>query len=253
MSTVYLGNAWCDEYGKASGGDPGDQTGREVRTQPWYLSDKGWRVFRPKTAALANKLVYDMKEACRNDLIGYDQKQRNTLYEVSKSVGFDCAKVSEPCECDCSSLVRVCLAYAGVKTDNFNTASEPSALLKTGMFDEVKEHTDVPDYLSYGTILVTKVKGHTAIVLNDGPTATPYPGPEPPVPPEPTDKYVLVVGGSVNVRVGDNRKTKILFTAHRGDEFPFVAVAPSGWYQIETKKGTGYITSLPRYTRLVEE
>ena len=251
--TVYIGNAWCDEHGKAAGGDAGDQTGKELRIIPWYLSDKGWRVFRPKTEDIAKKLVYDMRVACENPHIGYDQKQRNTLYNVSKSVGFDCGKVSEPCECDCSSLVRVCLAYAGIKTDNFNTASEPSVLLKTGAFTEVKEHTDSPDWLSYGTVLVTKVKGHTAIVLNDGPKAEPYPGPEPPVPPEPTKQYVLVVGGSVNVRVGDNRKTKILFTAHRGDEFPFVAVAPTGWYQIETKKGTGYITNLPRYTRLVEK
>lgn len=71
--------------------------------------------------------------------------------------------------------------------------------------------------------------------------------------PEPVGKYVLVVGGSVNVRTSDSKKGKILFTAHRGDTFPYIDTAPSGWYCIETKKGVGYITSLQRYTRLNDE
>lgn len=71
--------------------------------------------------------------------------------------------------------------------------------------------------------------------------------------PEPVDKYVLVVGGSVNVRTGDSKKGKILFTAHRGDTFPYIDTAPSGWHCIETKKGVGYITNLQRYTRLNDE
>lgn len=78
------------------------------------------------------------------------------------------------------------------------------------------------------------------------------PKPEPPKP-EPTGAKVEVVGKSVNVRNADSKKGKILFTAHRGDEFPFIEIAPSGWYEIETKKGAGYITSLPRYTRLINE
>ena len=72
--------------------------------------------------------------------------------------------------------------------------------------------------------------------------------------PEPTpvpQRQVEVVGKSVNVRAADSKKGKLLFTAHRGDTFPFVCVAPSGWYEIETKKGRGFITSLGRYTKLI--
>ena len=75
------------------------------------------------------------------------------------------------------------------------------------------------------------------------------PQPEPPVP----QQQVEVVGKSVNVRTSDSKKGRILFTAHRGDTFPYLGPAPSGWYAIETKKGVGYITSLPRYTRLKNE
>lgn len=70
--------------------------------------------------------------------------------------------------------------------------------------------------------------------------------------PEPTGQVVEVIGGSVNVRNADSTKGRILFTAHRGDTFPYLGPAPSGWYTIDTKKGVGYITNLPRYTRLKE-
>ena len=255
--TVYIGNAVCDENGKASGGEPGDQTGKELRIQPWYLNKKGWRVFRPKSYEVAQKLADDMRAACENPAIGYDQKQRNTLYNVADQVGFDCAKVDKPCECDCSSLVRVCLAYAGIKTGNFNTASEPSVLKKTGAFDEMigPEYTDESGWLKTGDILVTTVKGHTAIVLNNGDHVDPRP-PEPPEPeppePEPKTKYVEVIGKSVRIRSSDSVLGRTQFIAHRGDLFPLVCIAPSGWYRIETDREESYITSKTKYTKLVE-
>ncbi len=79
------------------------------------------------------------------------------------------------------------------------------------------------------------------------PQPEPAPQPEPPAP----SKEVEVVGKSVNVRDADSKKGRILFTAHKGDRFPFLAVAPSGWYEIETQKGLGFITDLARYTKLI--
>lgn len=255
--TVYIGNAWGDEHGQGHGGEAGNQTGKELRIIPWYKNKKGWRVFVPKSEEVAAKLVYCMKAACNNPHIGYDQGQRNTLYNAAAKVGFDCAKVTTPCECDCSSLVRVCLAYAGIKTDNFNTASEPSVLLKTGKFTELKEHTDTSDYLKAGSILVTAVKGHTAIVLNDGPKVTPEPKPEPPKPPEPEPpspkKRVVVIGRRVRVREKDSVLGKTLFIARKGNSYDLIDIAPSGWYHIMTTFPDAYITDKQKYTRLVEE
>lgn len=256
--TVYIGNAVGDENNKARGGEPGDQTGEELRIQPWYLNKKGWRVFRSKSYEVAQKLADNMRAACDNPAIGYDQKQRNTLYAVADQVGFDCSKVDKPCECDCSSLVRVCLAYAGIKTGNFNTASEPSVLKKTGAFDEMigPEYTDESGWLKTGDILVTTVKGHTAIVLNNGDHVDPRP-PEPPEPeppePEPKTKYVEVIGKSVRVRSSDSVLGRTQFIAHKGDTFPLVGIAPSGWYQIDTGRDESYITSKTKYTKLVEK
>ena len=170
MSTVYIGEAIADENGKAKGGDPGNQNGRELRITKWYLNKKGWNVLRPKTFTDACLIATNMRAACSNHNIGYDQGDRNSLYSVASKVGFDCAKVETPCETDCSGLVRVCCAYAGIKTRNFTTDSEPRILMATDKFDlfEDDECTKNPDYLRKGDILVTKIKGHTAVVLNDG-------------------------------------------------------------------------------------
>lgn len=259
MATVYIGNAVGDENGSARGGEAGDQTGKELRIQPWYKNKKGWRVFRPKSYEAAQKIAEDMRAACNNPNIGYDQKQRNTLYNVAQRFGFDCAEVAVPCECDCSSLVRVCLAYAGIMLSNFNTATEPSKLINSGQFDELTdiEVTDTPDYLRTGDVLVTAVKGHTAIVLNNGDRVDPRPPdppqPEPPEPPTPEPKrYVEVIGKSVRVRASDSVLGRTQFIAHRGDTFPYLGTAPSGWYQIGTDRDESYITNKPKYTKLVE-
>lgn len=250
MATVYVGNAVCDENGNARGGQPGDQTGRELRIQPWYLNKKGWRVFRAKDSEVAKKIAWDCRAACENMAIGYNQSKRNTLYNAAKPFDFDCAKVTELCECDCSSLVRVCVLYAGIKVNDFNTTSEPARLLNTGAFDEMmgEKYTDSPDYLMEGDILCTKVKGHTLVILNDGPKAhedEPEPEPEPePTPEPPVVAYnVVVIGNSVNVRDADSKAGNVLFVAHRGNQFPLIDFAPSGWYHIVTYKGDGYISN----------
>lgn len=170
---VIIGSARGDENGGAYNGKAGDQTGREVSTQNWYLASKGWRVFRPISETAALMLAYDMGAACENNHIGYDQYQRLTLYDAAKPYNFDCAEVDVDCETDCSALVRVCCAYAGFNPPNFNTATEPDVLINSGHFTELvgAKYTDKPDYLRRGDILVTRTKGHTVIVLTDGPKA----------------------------------------------------------------------------------
>lgn len=261
MATVYIGNAVGDEHDKAYGGEPGDQTGKELRIQPWYLNKKGWRVFRAKDPAVAKKIADDMRWACDNMAIGYNQSTRNTLYNAAKPFGFDCAKVTELCECDCSSLVRVCVLYAGIKINDFNTTSEPTRLLNTGAFDEMvgEKYTDESAYLREGDILVTRTKGHTLVILNDGDKAydddpEPEPEPEPPTPPDPPVEWaykVLVIGDRVNVRDSDSKAGNILFTARKGNRFDLIDFAPTGWYHIETYKGPGYISNRPDLTCLI--
>ena len=169
---VKIGSARIDENGRAHGGKAGDQTGREVSSQSWYLHSKGWRVFRAKNPSVAERIAQCMERACKNDKIGYDQYQRNTLYKVAEPLGFDTAKVTTACETDCSALVRVCIAFAGITglPEGFRTGNMPSNLNKTGAFTELtgSKYQGQSTYLGRGDILVTKTSGHTVVVLSNG-------------------------------------------------------------------------------------
>ena len=170
MATVYIGSARIDERGKASGGQAGDQTGKEVSTQNWYLHSKGWVVLRPKDGAKAKKIAEAMQAACDNANIGYDQYNNQSLWNLVKDKGFDPAKADKPCETDCARLVRVCCAYAGIMADDFYTATEATVLMRTGEFIKLTDskYTKSENYLGAGDILVTKTKGHTVVVLSNG-------------------------------------------------------------------------------------
>ena len=157
---VIIGSARHDEHGNCySGGKSGDQTGQEVSTQKFYNHSKGWNVLRAKDNKVAEKLAEAMQIASDNKNIGYDQSER---YGVIKH-GIN-TKVKT--ECDCSSLVRACIIYAsGKDVGDFNTSNERSVILKSGLFDDMGTYK-VGDTLYNGDILVTRTKGHTAIVVS---------------------------------------------------------------------------------------
>lgn len=240
---VKIGSARIDENKHATGGKAGDQTGVEVSTQNWYKHSKGWRVFRAKNVAIGNLIADDMEYACLNPNIGYDQSQRGTLYTVSKPVLFNCKKVTKKCECDCSSLVRVCCAYAGIMLPNFRTSNEASVLLASGYFTEMKgkQYTDSSDYLMRGDILVTKTQGHTVIVLDNGSKV----GKE-------LNGYILVTAKSVNVREEPKKGTTVLGIVYKWDKLPYIGIAPNNlWYETIYNGQTAYITR--KYTEFVPE
>lgn len=169
--SVKIGSARIDERGKISGGTAGDNTGKEVSFQNWYKHSKGWIVLRAKDDTIRDRIAYAMRAACTNNNIGYDQSNRSGLYNAVKNVGWDPAKCTTKTETDCSALVRVCTAYAIQKAvADFNTASQVNTLMNTGYFEKLTDskYTNQENYLLEGDILVTKTKGHTAVVLNDG-------------------------------------------------------------------------------------
>lgn len=167
---VRIGSARIDERGKATGGQAGDQTGREVCTENWYLSNQGWYVIRAKSDTARNKIAQDMEYACANNNIGYDQSQNQTLWNAASKVGYNCSKVTTKCETDCARLVRVCVWYAGIHAGDFYTGNEVSVLKSTGAFDILTDskYCSSSAYLKRGDILVTRTKGHTVVVLDNG-------------------------------------------------------------------------------------
>lgn len=163
--TLIIGSARIDENGNLKNGKAGDQTGKEVCTQSYYMHKKGWYVLRPKSVTHANALALAMKQACDNNKIGYDQNERNGVITQLKNYG-TLDKIAKATECDCSSLVRACIIQAcGKDVGNITTANEASVLANSGLF-EAKKSVTGEGMLYNGDILVTKTKGHTVIVTS---------------------------------------------------------------------------------------
>lgn len=164
---VTVGSARIDERGNANWGKAGDQNSREVATEPYYKHRLGWYMLRPKDKEVARKIGLAMVEACLNNNIGYDQSERYGIINCLKKYG-RIAKINEPTEADCSSLVRACCVQAGINVGDFNTSSEVAVLEKTGAFNKaVVVANDTK--LCAGDVLVTMTKGHTVIVTEGYP------------------------------------------------------------------------------------
>ena len=153
-----IGSARIDEKGTLKKGAAGDQTGKEVSTQDYYMHSKGWYLLRAKDIKHADKLAEAMVRACNNKNIGYDQNQRLGVIKYGTDT-----KVKT--ECDCSSLVRQCVIEAtGADAGNFTTDNAVKKLIATGLFNDKVAVTD-KTILHNGDILCTKTKGHIVIVV----------------------------------------------------------------------------------------
>ena len=108
--SVTICHASIDERGKANSGAAGDQTGREVCTRAWY--SKPWdTMLRYKDASIAKKAAEIAKKLAKSNLVGYDQYQRNTLYQALKKNNWDVDKYIKSgvkTETDCSAFMYAC-------------------------------------------------------------------------------------------------------------------------------------------------
>lgn len=170
MAKFYLAHARHDENGKLTGGQKGDQVQKksskndaygEVAITPFYEHKKGWLVFRPKNTEQANEIARLAKIAANNPNIGYDQN-----YHTNGLIRYGGVNAKVKTSTDCSGLVRQCI-YEATNKDlgNFRTVDEPKVLTKSGLFLEQKTYT--PTMKLYdGDIVCTKVKGHTAVIVD---------------------------------------------------------------------------------------
>lgn len=164
---IIIGSARISENGTING-KKGDQTGNEVAQEKYYLHRQDWRGMRCIYPDRALMMSYDMASMCNNNNFGYSQSDRYSgLYEAKK-VGYDTAKVNTPCNIDCTTGLRICLAYAGYEVEDFYTVTEYDTIMATGDFIDITDQFDhsTGEGLCSGDILVTNGKGHTVIVTN---------------------------------------------------------------------------------------
>lgn len=171
-----ISNSGHDERGKYSGGQAGDQTGGEWRIQAWY--NRPWtHVFRYPGSTVRECIADLAEEAAKNDRIGYDQNQRTTFWGQLRQVEYHPAKITQPCEADCSAGVAAIVKAAGyllgikqlqdVSADMY-TGSQRK-ILQTAGFQVLtdKKYLDSDRYLLRGDLLLCEGH-HTAINLTDG-------------------------------------------------------------------------------------
>lgn len=163
---IIIGSARRDERGKYSQGKAGDSLQKsvpdysgEVSMQKFYVHSKGWYVLVPKNAEIGLKIAEAMIRACNNPNIGYSQSDRYSVLKYG-------TRTKVKCNCDCSSLVRLCVKEAtGKDPGDFTTANAIAKLSALGIFEKPVSYT-TKFTLYTGCILCTKTKGHIVIVTN---------------------------------------------------------------------------------------
>lgn len=181
--SILIGHASIDERGRANGGQAGDQTGSEVCVRGWYAG--GWNVvLRPVSLTDAEAMAAACEILCKGNLVGYDQYQRNTLWDELERVGWDPAKLKAQCETDCSAFMTACARVAGINVPRVAlgngqmnapvTQTMRNTFCGTGRFKALTEakYLTTDKYLQSGDILLRE-SGHTAMALGDGECAWP--------------------------------------------------------------------------------
>lgn len=258
------GNAGWDGKSKA-----GDQTGREVCTRLWY--DKSWDiVLRYKDVALAKKAAKIAKKLANSNLVGYDQSQRNTLYQALKKNNWNVdayIKSGVKTETDCSAFmyaVWCCLIPAMRSDSNAPTTSTMRGTFSKYGFTVYKEtkYTRSEQNLLTGDVLV-KESAHTVMAITNGINASVGKTNTTPTKPstptstkvtvEAADKYSKSIAGAykttdnLNMRTGAGTSKKIILTIPSGDTVQnygyYTTVDGIKWYYIAYKDKTGFVSS----------
>ena len=170
--SVLIAHASIGENGNIKNGKAGDQTGKEVCVRTWY--SKPWQyLIRFKDIYKADRVARCMEMAAKNDRIGYDQNQRNTLLREARKYNYDVSRIVNDCETDCSALVSVACMYAGIPesilTFNGNCATTRTIRPILQATGEVEVYATTPyltktDRLKRGDILLRE-GSHIVVVI----------------------------------------------------------------------------------------
>lgn len=164
---VRIGHAVCDENGKVDGKLLGDQTGKEIRLDNWYISGNGWDYLLVCTdKVLAQKAADICAEICRNSNYGYSQIRRWSGYNSIEENGLRYGKG----DFDCSSLDLACYKLAGlnIKPEGY-TGDMRKRLLDTGKFKaySAKKYLASDAYAEVGALYLREGH-HVCMALENG-------------------------------------------------------------------------------------
>ena len=162
---MYLVEAAHDENGNLSYGQPGDQTGDEVRRRKMGDDERFSYILRYPDKKIAESMAKDAEECAENDNIGYAQQGKDNyssrygLYFAMQGKSFKAIKI--PCNADCTALIADLAIHNGLKVSRFMWSGNELEVMTAAGFEKIPfdlEKCEVGDVLWR--------QGHSAIVVS---------------------------------------------------------------------------------------
>ncbi|MPM78873.1 hypothetical protein SDC9_125888 [bioreactor metagenome] len=239
---IQIVHAKMDENGKIDGPLVGDQTGKEILTQNFYLNDSTYLLIC-RDKQMAKRAADFAVQIARDDHYGYSQgsEKRWTGHKaIIAHGGIDGAEGSF----DCATLMFTVYILAGlkIKPDGY-TGNLVQKFEATGMFTVLNgsPYTASDDYAEVGALYVrpkTSARGgHVFMALGAGSKAG-----------KALEQNEDVIGQIVvdgikkwcNVHGGAGLECPIIGRAYLNDVYDIIGVE-DGWYKIDYKGAVGYI------------
>ena len=254
-------HAKMNEKKTTTGGLPGDQTGKEIFSEPFYLNDSKYLLICRDKDMAARALAFAI-EIANNDAFGYSQ-DKDERWSGFKSIMANGGRVDGASgSFDCASFIITVYILAGlkIKPDGY-TGSMRSQFKATGMFDiyQGSPYTTSSDYAKAGCLYLrpkTSTRGgHVFMAMQDGSNTASDEDNEGTDTPESADGQPVVM----RIRVDEIKewcnvrnspviaKDNIIGHAYKNDEYDVLGVEDE-WYRINYKGRVAYI-----YYNLVSE
>lgn len=239
--SIKIVHAKMDENGRTDGPIVGDQTGKEIFSERFYLNDSKYLLICRDRSIAARALQF-MIQIAEDDAYGYSQgsKARWSGYKSIVANGLRVEGGSG--SFDCASIIITAYILAGlkIKPEGY-TGSMLSTFKATGMFDiyEGAPYTTSDEYAQAGCLYLrpkTSTRGgHVFMAMQDGSgelSATE----------EPVVGKIIVdeIKKWCNVRSGPSREHTIIGRANKNDTYDVYGVEED-WYRIDYNGSVGYI------------
>ena len=162
---MYLVEAAHDENGNLSYGQPGDQTGDEVRRRKMGDDERFSYILRYPDKKIAESMAKDAEECAENDNIGYAQQGKDNyssrygLYFAMQGKSFK--DIIIPCNADCTALIADLAIHNGLKVSRFMWSGDELEVMTSAGFEKIPFSLD---RCEVGDVLWRQ--GHSAIVVS---------------------------------------------------------------------------------------
>jgi uncharacterized protein YraI len=243
----YISNSGSDENGQYHGGKAGDQTGKEWQLRSWYSRPWTCVLRYEKDSRVGQKLAELGCAAALNDLIGYDQYERDTYWSHLKVSNYDPSQVTIACEADCSAgviantrAVGYLLGIAALQNVNASYTGNMRAGFKAAGFTVLTDskYLTSEKYLLPGDILLND-SCHTATNITKGSLATSSSSSQPSSSSSKGNTSYSGKGigtatakADMNIRSGSSTSNSSYGVISKGTKVEVLEKLSNGWYKI---------------------